>query len=120
VPKLCKRCGRYPRVPRTSRCGYCHRVENRISRLKNPVHAFLRAAKQGPCIDCGVKLPPEVMELDHVRGEKAFGLTYTLVRWRSLQEIEAEVAKCELRCPNCHRMRHYRERWDPLSPDFRA
>lgn len=66
-----------------------------------------------PCVDCGVQLPPEVMELDHVRGDKSFGLTYTALRWKTVDEVRREIAKCEVRCPNCHRMRHYREHWEP-------
>lgn len=86
--------------------------------MKNPILAYIRKVKEAPCVDCGIQLPPEVMELDHVRGTKAFGLTYVLVKWKSLEEVEEEVAKCDLRCPNCHRMRHYRARWDPLFPGF--
>ena len=53
-------------------------------------------------------MPPEVMELDHVRGEKSFGLSVGRLRLQPLDLIRAEIAKCDVRCPNCHRMRHYR------------
>src|SRR5207245_2408021 len=32
--------------------------------------AFIRAAKNVPCTDCGVKYPYYVMDFDHARGEK--------------------------------------------------
>jgi hypothetical protein len=49
------------------------------------------------------------MDLDHVRGEKAFGLSKHRERYSTFAEMEAEIAKCEVRCPNCHRLRHWRE-----------
>lgn len=81
--------------------------------------ALLIAAKSRPCVDCGIKLPPECMDLDHVRGEKAF----SLARWNRervppgttrMKMLAAEIAKCDVRCPNCHRMRHFYKRTGDL------
>jgi hypothetical protein len=77
--------------------------------MRNPAYVRIIEWKTGPCADCGLTLPPEVMECDHVRGTKKFGLSGFSALRRTLDEIEAELAKCERRCPNCHRMRHYRE-----------
>jgi hypothetical protein len=76
----------------------------------HPAVVLLYDWKAAPCVDCGVELPPEVMEADHVRG-KSFPLTATAIarERRTVEEVAAELAKCELRCPNCHRMRHYRQ-----------
>lgn len=72
------------------------------------VRAVVRAARSKPCVDCGLQLPPECMELDHVRGEKLFRLNVTSAKSHSQAKIEAEIAKCDVRCPNCHRLRHFR------------
>jgi hypothetical protein len=63
-----------------------------------------------PCKDCGVRLPPEVMEFDHVRGEKLFNICQSYGRnsYVSYQMLRDEIAKCDIRCPNCHRLRHFR------------
>lgn len=79
-------------------------------RLK--IKAVLHAALDRPCVDCGVQLPPEVMEFDHVRSKKRVNLCHAnraggYLSWAALDE---EIAKCEVRCPNCHRMRHHLER----------
>lgn len=82
------------------------------SRRKHPNTALVIAARTGPCVDCGLQLPPECMDLDHVRGEKLFTLAQSTVagnRWTQ-DQVREEIAKCDLRCPSCHRLRHYRER----------
>lgn len=69
---------------------------------------YLRGAKDKPCVDCGIKLPPECMDLDHVRGDKVFSFSKVFKTISPSKEaIDAEVAKCDVRCPNCHRLRHY-------------
>lgn len=54
------------------------------------------------------------MELDHVRGTKRFHFCHAAgFKLNPGEDREAvildEIAKCELRCPNCHKMRHYNE-----------
>lgn len=114
--EACARCRRRPRTTgkRASYCLECQRELNRISLMKRPTVQAVLAAKDGPCVDCGVQLPAAVMELDHVRG-KSFALAQAAVARRRLEDVLAEIAKCELRCPNCHRMRHYRE-WNQAWP----
>lgn len=56
-----------------------------------------------PCVDCG-EADPVLLEFDH-RRDKQHGVAQLLqghVRW---EVIEAEIAKCEVRCANCHRRR---------------
>lgn len=65
---------------------------------------FIRDLKNKPCMDCGKKYPPEVMEFDHRDGsEKVFEIASAtrLGRFRILEE----AAKCDLVCANCHRLR---------------
>lgn len=69
---------------------------------------MLDAARDAPCVDCGVQLPPSCMDLDHVRGIKSFVLTVTSAKDYSHANIAAEIAKCDVRCPNCHRLRHHK------------
>lgn len=63
----------------------------------------IRAAKGSPCSDCGGSFPPECMDLDHVRGEKLFNLSNS--GSRSHAAVLEELAKCDVVCANCHRIR---------------
>jgi len=69
-------------------------------------------AKKGPCTDCGKKFPPYVMDLHHVRGKKAANISQ--MKRGSVKKLEEEIAKCDLLCANCHRIRHYSKFWKSL------
>ena len=71
--------------------------------------AMLNDIRDVPCADCGRRFPPCVMQFDHRdRTTKAHGVTRMLMRARSV--ILAEVAKCDIVCANCHRIRTYERR----------
>lgn len=61
-----------------------------------------------PCVDCG-ESDPVVLEFDHVRGEKVAALSNMARRQFSLAKLDAEIAKCEVRCANCHKRKTARE-----------
>lgn len=67
------------------------------------------AKKDQPCTDCGGVFPPCVMDFDHVpeRGPKLFDLGRSD---RSLKAIAEELAKCDIVCANCHRIRTWERR----------
>jgi len=67
------------------------------------------AAKSRPCTDCGVRYPPYVMDLDHVRGTKVRNVAL-LKTYATTAILRAEIAKCEVVCANCHRIRSHRRR----------
>lgn len=67
--------------------------------------AWINNFKSGPCLDCGGRFPPCAMDFDHVRGTKIDNVSWMRVRGRSKASILAEIAKCELVCANCHRIR---------------
>jgi hypothetical protein len=54
------------------------------------------------CADCGTH-ETVVLDWDHVRGEKSFNVTPD----HPEAYLLAEIAKCEVRCANCHRRRHF-------------
>lgn len=70
-------------------------------------HRTLEYLLEHPCVDCGER-DPIVLEFDH-RADKAFGIAELLHRHVRWSVIEAEIAKCDVRCANCHRRRTARE-----------
>jgi len=58
--------------------------------------------KDHPCVDCG-ESDPIVLEFDHVRGEKEFSIAEYPRLGYNWERVEKEIAKCEVRCSNCHK-----------------
>lgn len=54
------------------------------------------------CVDCG-ESDPIVLEFDHVRGIKLSDIADMKWSYASIQKIQDEMAKCDVRCANCHR-----------------
>lgn len=66
--------------------------------------AFLDQIKEAtPCADCGTSFPAVCMDFDHVRGKK-LGNVGTMWSW-DIEKLRAEIAKCEIVCACCHRLR---------------
>ncbi|WP_108664510.1 hypothetical protein [Euzebya rosea] len=65
---------------------------------------LIQQAKDVPCADCGGRFRTEEMDFDHVRGDKSFDIANG--RWQvSVETLEQEMAKCEVVCAVCHRLR---------------
>lgn len=54
------------------------------------------------CVDCGED-DIRVLEFDHVRGKKLANVNALIRRRYAWSVVLAEIAKCDLRCANCHR-----------------
>lgn len=76
-------------------------------RKKAELRAYLNEQKDKPCTDCGVKYPHYVMDFDHLPGSVKLCNPSTLANCGSLKKLKEEIAKCELVCSNCHRVRTY-------------
>jgi hypothetical protein len=87
-------------------------ARNRMSEIARVVErqratvAWLRDLRRVPCMDCGGVFPPHVRDFDHRDpATKSFGLASENVYLKSRQVLAAEVAKCDVVCANCHRIR---------------
>jgi len=80
-----------------------YRRQNKDTRTKQ--RRLVEALKDAPCMDCGGKFPPECMDFDHVRGEKLFSIAACVSGGKSQAHLLVEIAKCDLVCANCHRIR---------------
>jgi hypothetical protein len=67
--------------------------------------ALILEAKNHPCVDCGQRYPVAVMEFDHVpeRGPKLSNIAGP--GYKTVSRVLAEIAKCDVVCANCHRIR---------------
>ena len=59
-------------------------------------------------MDCGGRFPAVCMEFDHVRGEKLFSVGIRVSY--KMETVLAEIAKCDLVCANCHKIRTHERR----------
>ena len=56
------------------------------------------------CLDCGYNSHPEALDFDHIGTDKIANVT-ALCYSSKWDKIETEIAKCEVVCANCHRIR---------------
>lgn len=107
---------------RNTRCRFCqsqvskqHYKNNKQSyldraRAREPLVAEDNQRKRAeylschPCVDCG-EADIRMLDFDHVRGKKSREISRMMNIGCSWSTIKAEIAKCEVRCANCHRMR---------------
>lgn len=74
-------------------------------RIKENIE-WLRTLKNGPCTDCNISYPSHVMDWDHLPENKKIKSVADMVHNGASRDIIlAEIAKCELVCSNCHRIR---------------
>lgn len=58
------------------------------------------------CADCGIRSDhPEIYDFDHLPGTEKKANIATLVTRGPWDALLAEIAKCEVVCANCHRIR---------------
>lgn len=74
------------------------RSRQRQARIREHVNAVKMARG---CVDCGFKDHPAALDFDHVRGVKLLNVSAA----KSIAQADAEIAKCEVRCANCHRIK---------------
>jgi hypothetical protein len=101
----CKECFSQYRAERHQR-NHAREMQRirRNQRLRIAKHRALIATHLSthPCVDCG-ETDLSVLEFDHVRGMKLGDISMMVGAGYPWAKIEAEIAKCEVRCANCHR-----------------
>ena len=108
---LCRDCGESERDGRSIiRCTVCLEKNNAYNKKRDPTTSnktLVKDFKSKPCTDCHKTYPQEIMECDHVRGTKLFTIGTGMHFSRS--RLKAELEKCDVRCPTCHKLRHLRD-----------
>lgn len=110
--KACNRCGETKPLERFVRNKECRDgrgswcldcFSKYISARAMVRQALLNETKNQPCVECGRSYPSWCMDLDHARGEKVRNVSDMLTY--SEKRFLAEVAKCNVICACCHRVR---------------
>jgi hypothetical protein len=119
VAKTCKGCQevkpfeefyKNPNV-RDGHLNYCKpcfiaRHRDGVRKRSKELRDYIQSIKlERGCTDCGYRSHPAALEFDHLPGfVKEYRLA-TMSAGSTKAKIDAEIAKCEVVCANCHRVR---------------
>jgi hypothetical protein len=78
-------------------------TRKRYLKGKQFIYSYLESH---PCVDCGER-DVRVLDFDHVKG-KTRNVQDLLMG--TVARIQSEITRCEVRCANCHRRRHWVEK----------
>lgn len=93
----------YTRAYRAAHRDYFKRA-NKADALRK--RHLINNLKDKPCTDCGINYSVIVMQFDHRPGEIKLH-NVSQMESKSVVQILAEVAKCDVVCANCHALRTY-------------
>lgn len=103
-------------------CQHCHKIAAKTHYHENQkkyyerVKSFKMANRikmyqylsDKQCIDCG-NPDPLVLDFDHQDGKQKERGIAEMLRKNCWEKILKEIAKCEIRCSNCHRIKTAKE-----------
>ena len=81
--------------------------------MRSRINEMLREHKlRVGCADCGYAAHHAALEFHH-RSNKKINLSFA----KSIGQATTEMAKCDVLCANCHRIRHWNSS-HPCKPDI--
>ena len=83
----------------------------RLSRREDNIEYLNSIKLARGCVDCGYRAHAVALDFDHLPGfEKRKGVALLCHRGAKRAVLDAELAKCEIVCANCHRVRTQRRK----------
>ncbi len=77
---------------------------NKVAKTRNSQYVW-DYLKKNPCVDCG-QTNPIVLDFDHRDGvDKIDCVSRLIANTVSIETLQEEIDKCDIRCANCHRIR---------------
>ncbi|GAA1938911.1 hypothetical protein GCM10009775_33800 [Microbacterium aoyamense] len=105
LQEVCRECNREAsrRYYERNREEHVRTIVARTAEQRRASKDFLAAyLREHPCVDCG-NADIRVLDFDHRPGtEKRLDVMRMVKDGYSLAKVEAEIAKCDVRCRNCH------------------
>jgi hypothetical protein len=99
--------------------GDLHRRQSltaKLARMQELREYVLEHLRRTPCTDCGER-NPLVLEFDHIE-DKVASVAKLVSDGASKKVVDAEIARCEVVCANCHRRRTaLRGKWGRSDPN---
>src|SRR5713101_8813640 len=77
-------------------------LRNTTARRVDNQHRMIEYLRAHPCVDCG-EADIVVLQFDHLADKERDVASMLSGSW-TWSAIEKEIAKCEVRCANCHRL----------------
>lgn len=88
---------------------YKDKARNYCEPILKDLREFVIKEKSKPCVDCKKSFHPFCMDFDHRENEDKISEIATLVRQCvAIEMLKNEIAKCDLVCANCHRLRTFK------------
>jgi hypothetical protein len=87
---------------------------SKAKRRKENQQGVLEYLRTHTCVDCP-EIDPIVLQFDHVRGKKRSSIGSMVHAPLAWTTIAKEIAKCEVRCANCHMRRTAKEWWGQIA-----
>lgn len=84
-------------------------VERRREKWRRQAR-MLDRLRERPCADCGGRFPPSAMDFDHRNPASKHSAVTRLIGRVGTERLLDEVAKCDIVCANCHRLRTFERR----------
>lgn len=100
LQSTCKDCAKvdHRNYYRSNKAAQRERDRNYRTRI---LHWFFEQLVGRACVDCG-ESDPVTLDFDH-RGNKTECVSVMVFSGFGQERIAAEIAKCDVRCANCHR-----------------
>ena len=94
------------RLARLDRPGYRQQINAQANDRALAIRRWLDNHKLATgCADCGYKLHPHALHFDHLGGKEI-----NVCSAKSIAQAQREIAKCEVRCANCHAIKTHDRR----------
>jgi predicted ATP-dependent protease len=78
-----------------------YKTERQVNKRAQARHFVYTYLSSHSCVDCG-ESDPLVLTFDHVTATKKMDISQMVNQGYSLDAIQNEISKCEVRCGNCH------------------
>lgn len=105
VQSICRECGR-----RKSKEGYVRNrpaFRERAKAQRKREMEYVASLKSKPCMDCGGTFHFAAMDFDHRDSNEKIGTVSYMAGQINRKALDEEIAKCDLVCSNCHRVRTF-------------